>query len=363
MISNLYSQDEMAITLKGKSFRPIDTLILVKIYENIKFNTTLIPIEEDSTFIYTLMQKEVEEYELIFLSEFKDNGWRSIRFFTDSTTIEFKLYEMMNFDDNVIIGGDLNKKRKIYERERLSVFRKDYEIRYDLLKNLDRQSDRSIALREEIDSLDKVMIFWQHQYLSKEPDLLGLSEYYKLLKKSEDYDLGNEYYTGIHEFWMGNIAGSEFTKFINDLYLSTKNIIVGGYFYDFKLISDDTLNLMVSDLLPSSKFTLIDLWSPWCRPCLIKSRKVKDKYNLLSEKGMNVISVMGGVKDQENFKIGKERHDYPWQVYSEIDNLQGIWSHYSMAASGGGQILINKEGIILAINPEIEDLIDIMKGD
>jgi PAS domain-containing protein len=50
-------------------------------------------------------------------------------------------------------------------------------------------------------------------------------------------------------------------------------------------------------------------------------------------------------------------------VYPEVSDAQKIWRKYGFESGGGGQILINGDGIIVAVNPSVEEILSLTGGD
>lgn len=72
-----------------------DILILIKVYEDFWYYGVWIFIWVDSIFSYEFICSEIEEYFLIFFSEWLNGVWCLIYFFLDGEEIEFILYDGM----------------------------------------------------------------------------------------------------------------------------------------------------------------------------------------------------------------------------------------------------------------------------
>lgn len=119
--------------------------------------------------------------------------------------------------------------------------------------------------------------------------------------------------------------------------------------------------MAVSSYINKNKLTLIDLWAPWCGPCIKKSRDVQEIYDEIKPKGFGVIAVIGGIEDEEQYYKAIQKYDYPWGMFMELQNKNQIWEKYNISKSGGSQFLIDRKGEIRAINPSTEEIKKILE--
>lgn len=93
-------------------------LYLIKKGGDMKVNKMPIAIK-DGKFMYHIAIDQTEPYELIFVDEVRQGGWRPVAFFAENGTIEMKLYPMDRDNENTFTGSPLttdyyefNKSRK-----------------------------------------------------------------------------------------------------------------------------------------------------------------------------------------------------------------------------------------------------------
>lgn len=56
------------------------------------------------------------------------------------------------------------------------------------------------------------------------------------------------------------------------------------------------------------------------------------------------------------FTEARDRLGYPWPVLPEINNSNRIWEKYKLGHSGEQPYLVNAEGQILAVDPELDEI-------
>ena len=354
-----FAQETNTITITGKIFRPADTLVLLKVHEDVRYRGVKIPTGKDSLFSASFEAEGIEEYMLIFLSDFKNGGWRRIRFFTDSENIRFELYDLPNADRNKIFGSDLTDKSVAFKQAVMDRW-------YPSFMELDKKQEAGIGmdeLKRIADSLTVEMTEWQHNELRDYPDEIALSEYHDLLESYRENALLTPIMKGYHEYWTKKPRINSTSDVIADLYYTNVENLVDKKFWDFRLYDSNGEGELLSSVFTEDGFVLLDLWSPWCSPCIKKSKNVLNNLEAIRANGVNVIGVIGGVPTMKKYEADKRRFPYPWPVYPEVSDAQKIWQKYGFESGGGGQILINGDGIIVAVNPSVEEILSLTGGD
>jgi len=104
-----------------------------------------------------------------------------------------------------------------------------------------------------------------------------------------------------------------------------------------------------------NKVVLIDFWASWCGPCRLSNRQLVKLYSKYKDKGFEIYGVSLDQDKKDWIKaISKDKITWPqvidsrgWEAQTAID-----WNLYQIPTS----YLINKDGIIIAIDPEKKDL-------
>ena len=51
---------------------------------------------------------------------------------------------------------------------------------------------------------------------------------------------------------------------------------------------------------------------------------------------------------------------YPWENLVELNDVEQIWVKYGIGNAGGSEFLIDEKGIVVAVNPSIEEVRDFL---
>ena len=393
--------------LKGKVIKRgySSFLQLIKKNGDYRINPIKIPIV-NGVFSYTLKPDQVQEYQLAFKDELDKGAWMPIDFFNDADTVKFTLYSRENYKHNEIIGGEINKKVTNYNDKGALLFYDRIELIYatkvDSLRKIKQWDSKAVAdiytllsgekdrtkqrklykvltkLREtkkdlttqarivqnEIDAIIEEFKDWNTNLIQTDETLFGYSLLMDKLYRN-DYDPNFNIITLEKELRNYQILfkNHPYTVTSVNLINGIKNAKVGGFYTDFSVKTAEDKMISLSETISKNKLTLIDLWAPWCGPCIAKDKLLKPEYSKLKEKGFGVFAVLGGIKEKKSFTETKDKYNYPWKLNYELKEEFKIWEKYNISRSGGSQFLVNSKGKILAINPypkEIDSLLNII---
>ncbi len=139
----------------------------------------------------------------------------------------------------------------------------------------------------------------------------------------------------------------EMTKVMKDKVARYKKVALGVQAPAFTMAdtADNMQNL--ADL--KGKYTLLDFWASWCRPCLLQVPDLKEAYDGYHEKGFEIIGVSVDSKG-DRWKSAINKYEMNWP---HVSNLEG-WgcptaSDYNVTFIPFN-MLIDGEGNIVAKN-------------
>lgn len=99
------------------------------------------------------------------------------------------------------------------------------------------------------------------------------------------------------------------------------------------------------------KYTIIDFWASWCRPCRIENPNVVKVYNKYHDKGLNIISVSldkAGQKDKWLQAIKDDNMD--WYHVSNLQFWQDPIARQYSVRSIPATFLLDENGVIIDKN-------------
>lgn len=121
---------------------------------------------------------------------------------------------------------------------------------------------------------------------------------------------------------------------------------------DFMLPTPAGENLRLSSL--RGQYVLVDFWASWCMPCRAEIPHLKELYAQYHAAGLEIVSISIDAHT-EAWKKAMGQEQMPWKQV--MDSYSGT-GNYSDVAGGYGvkyipyTLLLDKEGQVIAINPE-----------
>ena len=358
----------------------------------------------NGAFEYDLQTDFLEKYTLILGEELENGAFRSIPFFAENTEISFNLYSGDEFEKKSIQGGKLTNKMIAFEKRGQEIFGpklksyaeeldslwnsknyfsaatntiKDkiknleqgeelnrlYKAQDDLLATEKGYSPRAWFLNNKMDSIRKLKFDWEAKYIKENQDIFSYSlllnnvKWYKQYRKTNDLNVLSNLVT----IYSKKFPLHPYTKQIADILEGIKTVKVGGMFIDFSAPTITGEIIRASDLV-TGKVALLDMWASWCGPCRATSMSYIPIYEKYKDKGFVILGVANEFKNTNAFVKAIEKDKYPWLNLIELENKNRIWDKYNISNSGGSTFLIDSNGVILAINPDAEELDKILDG-
>ncbi len=271
----------------------------------------------------------------------------NVLYFPENTNLEATVYKD-SIQNSFVSGSQQNDSYKEFNKNILA-FNQLKTVNMEAFKQARREKDNVLAanLRQEGTKIGQDEIAYKMEYIKENSNslfaVLLLTEMVgrKQVSASEA--------TSIVDNLSPKVSATSSADQLNDLIKTLKKADVGSDAPAFAAPQPNGESLALSDAL--GKYTIIDFWASWCKPCRMENPNVVRVYNEYHDKGLNIISVSldkAGQKDRWLKAIEDDQMDW-----YHVSNLQGwgdpIAKTYSVR-SIPATFLLDENGTIIAKN-------------
>ena len=216
------------------------------------------------------------------------------------------------------------------------------------LQKLDESySFEGLAARHDLDSINAIIDSLERDYLERRPSLL--SSFYQVwssIRTASQFDNDAQPWLDLYDaHYAGRFPGLPYHTMIASL---TDNK-VGDKIRDFTLPDADGVPHKLSKLV-AGKMAVVDFWASWCGSCRIRSKALKPIFDKYAGDDFTIVGVANEYDDDTKWRTALKRDGYPWVNLVAVDGGPYIQSNHSKV------FLIDREGIILAIDPSVEEI-------
>ena len=136
-----------------------------------------------------------------------------------------------------------------------------------------------------------------------------------------------------------------------------KATAIGQKYTDLSLNSPEGKPIKESDYVGKNRFVLIDFWASWCGPCIKEMPWVVKAYEAYHSK---VIGISLD-NDKEAWMKAIEKYNMPWPHMSDLKGWQCEAAKPYNVQAIPANVLIDKDGLIVAKNLREQDLLDTLE--
>lgn len=251
------------------------------------------------------------------------------------------------------------------------------DIVSDLFSRNEIYSTEYMALEEQYFALSMQMNMSRLNYVKKHINLASFLTLYNMLQRACDtYDNIEMYTNGspekaemfrseistIQEIYAQKYADKFEDHPFHDSIMTLssrpskhKNV----QFIDFTLPDADGTMHTLSSLI-EGKVAIVDLWASWCGPCRKNSVSMIPLWEKYHDKGFMIVGAAREYKDDNKWRKALDKDGCPWIQLIAMEKDHNIWESYGIASGAGGTFLVDRTGVIIKVNPSIDEIEDVL---
>jgi len=337
-------KDANGIALKGEA-RGFADGTSIMLYQVVNNQPKVIDTFEVQKERFSANLPEVDQAELRLLkAEGKNNN---IIFFVENEELNAHIYKD-SIGASYVLGGKENELYRTYNQEIAGINRQKAEVG-QLYKQAQLEQDGIMIneYRQQNTMLTQKEQQYKRSFVKNNPNsLFSLMLVKELFGKDE---MSPQQVETFIANLSPKMADNPEVGDLQRTMAAKKKASVGGVAPDFQAPDPNGNMLSLTDAM--GKYTIIDFWASWCRPCRMENPNVVRVYNKYHDKGLNIISVSldkNGQKARWLKAIEDDKMD--WYHVSNLKFWQDPIARQYNVRSIPATFLLDEEGRIIDKN-------------
>ena len=298
--------------------------------------------------------KPIPDGEGILILTKENEAREQLLLLKDQEPVVVTLYKD-SLETSVVSGSKSNELFSDYRLDSQNLARRKQNL-ITKMRQAQQETDGIMVtqLTNDIKSLDEQFIQDKKKLVENFPNemvaAMALSDL--LNAKVLTVEESDTYFTTLGDHIKQSAIGASINRYVAQLKsqrIADGFATVGKKAPSFSAPTPDGKVLSLEETL--GKYTIIDFWASWCRPCRMENPNVVNVYNEYHDKGLNIISVSldrPGQKDRWLDAIQKDNMD--WYHVSNLNYWQDpIPKSYGVRAIPA-TFLLDENGVIIAKN-------------
>ena len=301
---------------------------------------------------FTFKEEKLAEPEMNLLTVEGINA--NVIFIAENEKIKITAYKD-SLRSSKVKGGKENEYFGEYFNEVISSSKEKQKLQQEGMAAMrSGQSETIEVIKNEMEAIDKSSTRKRLALIDEHPDamvstiilndLIGTG----MLTADEASDAFDSLSTKLKE----SAKGKEISEVIAKMKaqeIASKLASIGNAAPEFSAPTPEGDELALKDVL--GKYTIVDFWASWCRPCRQENPNVVKLYNKYHDKGLNIISVsLDRPEEKDRWLQAIENDKMDWYHVSNLKYWQDpIVRQYGITAIPA-TYLLDEKGIIIDKN-------------
>lgn len=212
------------------------------------------------------------------------------------------------------------------------------------------------AYLERQDQLERMGLDFAKHYLeTRQPSLACLEIAYESIRTASEQDYDYQAWRKMYEqVYADRFENSNLHQLIDGI-ISATSVHEGGRFIDFTLPDKDG-NLRTLSQLIEGKYAVLEFWATWCSPCITTRHSVRELYDQNRDKDFTVVEVAREFRNDSKWRAFIEKDGADWTDLLAMEENHSVGDAYGLREKAGSIFLIDKEGVIIKVNPTKEEI-------